>query len=338
MVNHPERILILKYRALGDSLIGLGAVQYLKSLYPKSEIIYGVPSWVAPLYRKVSGAFDNIFPLDLDSISGWMNCWAQLLELGPDLIYELFQSGRTRTFFSLYSRVKGVAYFFHNHHSKDPGKILDQGIIKPVIQRDLDGVYSLVSDRKEKCPAYLDFCPQLQISKNIKVQRFIFGVVATRATKMWPLENYTALAQKMIRAFPGCKIAIPLSSSPVDQRIKDRLLSQNIPSEVEIINLPLQDLPEYFAASSGYIGNDTGLKHLAVAVGLPTWTFFGPEPPLEWHPYDTKKHSFFFLDSLACRTKTAHYCGLSSCDSLECLKAFSVDDVLRLVKQHFFAT
>ncbi|MEK6624335.1 MAG: glycosyltransferase family 9 protein, partial [Bdellovibrionota bacterium] len=335
MENHPERILIIKYRALGDSVIGLGTVQYLKSLYPKSEIIYGVPAWVAPLYRNVNGAFDKILPMSLENLSGWMNCWRQTAKLQPGLIYEMFQSGRTRNFFSIYSRLKNIPYFFHNHHLKGPGKIIDQGIIKPVIQRDLDGVYSLLSKRQQQRPEYLNFSPKLEM-KNLAPEkkiilrfpfRFIFGVVATRITKMWPLENYVALAQKMLRAFPGCKISIPLSTSSIDLQIKDRLLVQNLPPEVEIINLPLQDLPEYFAASSGYIGNDTGLKHLAVAMGLPTWTFFGPEPPLEWHPYDPKRHVFFFLDPLECRTQAAHYCGLSSCESMICLKSFSVDEV-----------
>ncbi|OFZ16552.1 MAG: hypothetical protein A2X86_12210 [Bdellovibrionales bacterium GWA2_49_15] len=335
MENHPDRILILKYRALGDSLIGLGTVQYLKSLYPASEIIYGVPAWVAPLYRNVTGAFDKILPLDLENVTGWIKTWQQIAKLHPGLIYEMFQSGRTEKFFSIYSRVKGVPYSFHNHHQKAPGKILDQGIIKPVIQRDLDGVFSLLTDRQQPCPSYLDFCPQLKISGGPKKQRLIFGVVATRMTKMWPLENYVALAQKMIRTFPACKIAIPLSTSAADLEIKNRLHALQISGEVEIINLSLQDLPEYFAASSAYIGNDTGLKHLAVAVGLPTWTFFGPEPPMEWHPYDNKKHAFFFLDPLACRTQTAHYCGLSTCESMVCLKTFSVDDVLTCVKQLF---
>ncbi len=332
MEKHPERILIIKYRALGDSIIGLGAVQYLKSLYPKSEITYGVPAWVAPLYRNTTGAFDKILPMNLENLSGWINCWQQIAKLRPEFIFEMFQSGRTSNFFAIYGRLMSVPYFFHNHHLKGAGKIIDQGIIKPVIQRDLDGIYSLLGNQQQR-PQYLNYPPKLQIPNTTSSKRFIFGVVATRTTKMWPLQNYISLAHKMIQAFPGYKIAIPLSTSSADMQIKDQLRAQNLPSEVEIINLPLQDLPEYFATSSAYIGNDTGLKHLAVAVGLPSWTFFGPEPPLEWHPYDLRKHHFFFLDPLACRTQNAHYCGLSTCESMECLKAFSVDDVLVSVKQ-----
>ncbi|MFN8371029.1 MAG: hypothetical protein U0T83_10460, partial [Bacteriovoracaceae bacterium] len=65
-------------------------------------------------------------------------------------------------------------------------------------------------------------------------------------------------------------------------------------------------------------------------------TFFGPEEPKEWHPYDVKKHPYFFIDKLECRTQISHYCPLNTCDSMICLNqitpALVVTKVLELLK------
>jgi ADP-heptose:LPS heptosyltransferase len=34
-----------------------------------------------------------------------------------------------------------------------------------------------------------------------------------------------------------------------------------------------------------FIGNDSGLRHIAAAFGIKTITLFGTENPVEWHPY-----------------------------------------------------
>ena len=85
------------------------------------------------------------------------------------------------------------------------------------------------------------------------------------------------------------------------------------------------------AEANVYIGNDTGLKHLAIALGLKTYTFFGPEPPNEWHPYDQNSHPFFYIEDLECRTQNAHYCGLSECNSMICMD-FKIESVYERVK------
>jgi heptosyltransferase-2 len=80
-------------------------------------------------------------------------------------------------------------------------------------------------------------------------------------------------------------------------------------------------LAKELSKASMYIGNDTGLKHICIALGVKTYTFFGPEPPLEWHPY-------FYIEGLECRTRDAHFCGLSECESMVCLKDITVESCL----------
>ena len=107
---------------------------------------------------------------------------------------------------------------------------------------------------------------------------------------------------------------------------------------IKIEHIGLDELPQFFSESLLYIGNDTGLKHLAVATGIPTITMFGPEPIREWHPYEKVKNFPFYIENLTCRTRTHHYCGLTICDlgSLEnkqCLTGISSEVVFSKVKE-----
>ena len=96
---------------------------------------------------------------------------------------------------------------------------------------------------------------------------------------------------------------------------------------VSFLQTSLRDLPIELASGKIYIGNDTGIKHLCIALGLKSISFFGPEPPVEWHPYNQNEHPFYYIDNLDCRTQTAHFCGLSTCDSMICLNQISAERV-----------
>jgi heptosyltransferase II len=242
----------------------------------------------------------------------------------------MHQSGRGAKIFKWISFLLRIRYTAHNHHLKKGLEVVDQGQIKPLIQRDLDGVYSFLG--KGERPNYLEYVPQMDPAKKLKkIPMIIMGVVATRKTKMWPLENYLELASLINKKFPLHSIVIPLSKGADDKKIKEELYRLGLPENVSIVEWDLKSLPSAFQQASFYIGNDTGLKHLAVAVGIKTYTFFGPEPANEWHPYDSTIHPYFYLEGLACRTRTSHYCGLSVCDLKEgymhCLTYFKPDKV-----------
>ncbi len=46
----------------------------------------------------------------------------------------------------------------------------------------------------------------------------------------------------------------------------------------------LADLAEWLAGASVYVGNDSGITHLAAAVGIPVVALFGPTDPAIWAP------------------------------------------------------
>ena len=330
MSDQSPNILIIKYRALGDSVMGLSTISYLRSIYPNSKIYYGIRSWTTALYESSKTDADEIISLDFETVSSTLKTLKKISSLKIDHIHELHQSGRTKKVLKPYCFFSGVKYTAHNHHLKSGGDVLDQGVIKSLIQRDLDGAYSFLG--KDEVPSFLNFAPKITLESNTKINSVVFGVVATRETKMWPLQYYVGLANQIKDEFPDYKFIVPLSKSSQDQEIKEKLKAFDKKGLLEFVELPLKEIPELLSKAKLYIGNDTGLKHIAISVGTKSFTFFGPEPPNEWHPYNKEEHPYFFIDPLECRTREAHYCGLHQCDSMICLNDIEVAKVFNSIK------
>jgi heptosyltransferase III len=83
--------------------------------------------------------------------------------------------------------------------------------------------------------------------------------------KCWPLERYKELANRLGMPVRWC--AGPEETLADAVRIGD-----------------LYDLAGWLATARVYIGNDSGITHLAAAVGTPVVALFGPTDPRIWAP------------------------------------------------------
>jgi ADP-heptose:LPS heptosyltransferase len=93
--------------------------------------------------------------------------------------------------------------------------------------------------------------------------------------KNWPFDRYLDLAEKL-RAQGFCIIWI---SGPAEER---RFLFPA--SERVFRDAPLPELVRVLSRSSLFVGNDSGISHLAAAAGAPSVVLFGPSDPAVWAP------------------------------------------------------
>jgi heptosyltransferase-3 len=85
--------------------------------------------------------------------------------------------------------------------------------------------------------------------------------------KCWPLERYRELARRLEPRMPVFWCAGPEEPLPGAVHIDD-----------------LYELACWLATARVYIGNDSGITHLAAAVGTPVVALFGPTDPRIWAP------------------------------------------------------
>jgi heptosyltransferase-3 len=94
------------------------------------------------------------------------------------------------------------------------------------------------------------------------------------ARKNWPLERFAALADRL--AVRGAAVA--WIAGPAEQ---GAWMPREWPAWRE---LPLPVLASRLARCSLYVGNDSGVSHLAAAAGCASIVLFGTTDPAAWAP------------------------------------------------------
>lgn len=91
----------------------------------------------------------------------------------------------------------------------------------------------------------------------------------------------------------------------------------------------LSDLVSRMRRSGGYIGNDSGVSHLAACVGLPTVAVFGPSDPERWRPVGraVKAVRPNGLDCAPCFEIDKH-----GCSDMQCLKMTAPETVAEALR------
>lgn len=103
--------------------------------------------------------------------------------------------------------------------------------------------------------------------------------------KCWPVERF---AEVILRLWQRDMVVLVLAG-PAEEECLSRLstlLQTNMrPEYCEfLVNAPLLTIAQRLQQCHCYIGNDSGLTHLAALLGLPTLALFGPSDPDIWHP------------------------------------------------------
>ena len=81
---------------------------------------------------------------------------------------------------------------------------------------------------------------------------------------------------------PGCSILFTFG--PADEHLQEHVQSLGAPTSTFISDLDLTELASVLCHAQCYVGNDSGVTHLAAALGVPTVAVFGPTDPRVWAP------------------------------------------------------
>jgi ADP-heptose:LPS heptosyltransferase len=344
-VRAVERILVIKLRALGDTILTTAALGELRKAYPQARITCLAPEiWASALHHHP--AVDELWSFDT-RLKGWKKLWASLKTL--------IQIRRNKFDLVLGLHVGGTAEFFcrwsgaplrlaHNHDLLRPNRVSDRpipnkGKVQPIIQRDLDVLRALgVQPTAEAKPTLaLTHDERAWATRELeKLQApgpyLALGLGASRSTKIWPADFFAELATRWCKETGGSALCFYGPNEVLMfQAIKDRAAANA--TQIVGISRKVRESMALMSTCRTFFGNDSGPKHMAAALKIPTVTIFGPEHPLEWHPYDVTQHKYFFIDNLSCRTISVNgqpaWCGLDVCveQKHRCMHEITVDTV-----------
>lgn len=106
----------------------------------------------------------------------------------------------------------------------------------------------------------------------------IVGPTANWQGKIWPAERYSELIRRIIQPGGIAEDAVIAVTAAPNERDMAQPVLDAIPEDrrIDIIDPPLMHVAACMKLCRAYIGNDSGLMHMAAAAGAPTLGLFGP--------------------------------------------------------------
>lgn len=341
------KILLAKRRALGDTILLSSTIELLANAIPDAEITALVPGAFAdvlegnPALKAVWTYDDSFFSLVAKSRAARFDYFLQL------------HSSPGNRWLPLLSGARNAFHHFQNAHTeKAYGKHPDALEWDACFLRSVFG--ARVPSRAGMPKVFLseeerEWGRAFWKREGADAERVVFfGLGASRPTKRWPAAHFAHLAE-LIRDRMEMVSAVVVGPGEDEERfageVLDHMRARGLRpfggrggkgDFVHVAGLSVRKLAAALSATRAYIGNDSGPKHLALAVGVPTVTFFGPEDPVEWHPYPREEHPVLFLPGLSCRKEdSGRWCGIPECvtEKHRCMRDIDVFEAYAVLEK-----
>ncbi len=102
--------------------------------------------------------------------------------------------------------------------------------------------------------------------------------------RRWPAASFAAVINELMRrGYPVLLLAGP-SDVDVLKEVRKHIAPAPKPGLLSVLqNAPLLELAKSLQHSKSFLGNDSGISHLASMLGIPTLVLFGPSNPATKH-------------------------------------------------------
>ena len=317
-VNWSEvrRILVVRLRSIGDTVLTTPALIALRRFLPDAQIDVLLEDWVAPVLDGFD-VVDNVLTVKRGDTKDRLRMMAKLRMRGYDVALNL-HGGTTAGFFTLASgakyRVGFESYrpqFFYNRlapassefwrrektHSAEQQLALLGWTGVPVADRP--------KTRLTVKPELEDFAARVFREYEID-EDYPFALIHPTSafeTKHWGTENFAA-AVKFLYELGIISVAVGTKDDlPVLLDLFDKS-----PLQVLLHNKTLPEITAMAARAKIFVGNDSGIAHIAAAVNTPSVVIFGSSNVAHWRPWTDAPHEVV-TENLPCAPCAGYKCG-----------------------------
>lgn len=277
--SHAPRFLILRGGAIGDFIATLPVFQALRAQWPAATIeIWGYPH-IAEL-AVAAGWAQTVVSLDRAEMARFFV---------PEPQFTDAQVAAIRSFDLVFN-------YLHDPVGQVRSNLLLAGAKQvlsgsPIIKRGhaipflLEPLQALAFYDTDLLPA-LDFSGEMRAQgrERLRARGLRGAPVAVHpgsgsSSKNWPVARFV----EIIRRLQAKKTEVVAILGEADVA-EAAVLARELPELPVLEGLTLVELGATLAECRAYLGNDSGITHLAAAVGLPVTALFGPSDADVWAP------------------------------------------------------
>jgi ADP-heptose:LPS heptosyltransferase len=294
-----RRVMVIRAGALGDTLLAMPAVRALRRRYPDASL---VAIGRREYWSLDSTLTDEIWEFDdprLAPLLGPDPCrWEAIRDV--DLAV-----GWTARDLSENLRTAGAAWVIRASPYPPPGVHAARWLMQTIGE----------GDEPLEC--------SLPVIRNERGRETIVHPGAGALWKRWPAERFARLADLLKER--GHEVV--LHGGPADEEAMAAVLAASRYQHRVVAGTPLRDLPALLGRSHLYIGNDSGITHLAAMAGARVIALFGPTDPVQWSPLGR------VTVLRRCVEHAQRQGEIRVCRDPACLEAIGVEEVLDAVER-----
>ena len=267
------KILFVTATRIGDAVLSSGLLSVLIDRHPGARITIACGAPAAPLFAGVPG-LERLIVLDKRPFHAhWLVLWGASAVARWDIVVDLRGSALAWTLLAK-SRIVMKYRDDSLHRVVELGRMLD---IDPPAPRLWLGEDALA----EAARLVPDSGPVLAV-----------GPTANWGGKQWPADRFAELVGRATARdgiLPDARVAVLGAASERDMAapVLDAVAADRC---LDLVGVPLQVAAACLSRAALYVGNDSGLMHVAAAAGVPTLGLFGPSPEARYRPWGDHCH------------------------------------------------
>lgn len=267
----PHRILFIAPTRIGDAVLASALLRHIASQHPQARVTIATSELSAPLYEAYP-LLEKLIRLQKKKFSGhWLDLLKQVLGTRWHSVWDMRGSA---TPFVLRTRHR---HRFRGSDAPVP-KVEQYAAQLRTGKLPYPGLWTNDAHRADAKAALPDGAKYLVIAPT-----------ANFAGKEWPMEYYIALGRQLLSDSGACSDWRPVIISAAHERPRALALVEALgayrPVDLTHGTLPLLSVYACMQRAQGFIGNDSGLMHMAAAAGIPTLGLFGITPAAIYGPY-----------------------------------------------------
>ena len=267
------RILFVTSNRVGDAVLSTGLLDHLIRAHPGARITVACGPYAEGVFARMPNRERTIVLRKRRWDTHWLGLWAWAAGRRWDLVVDvrgsalgwMLRTRRRAAMRSLDWRGAGVGA---RHKTAQLASML--GLDPP----PMPVAWIAPEDRARANAALPGGRPVIAL-----------GPTANWPPKMWPAERFAAVFHALAaKALPGVVPAVLGGPGDAEQAMAAPLLAL-LPEAIDLVGtLSLPEAAACLDRATLFVGNDSGLMHLAAATGTPTIGLFGPTPAAEYAP------------------------------------------------------
>ena len=335
--SEVRKVLLVRLRSIGDTVLATPSLSALKSFLPNVTVDILVEDWVAPLLNNHPHV-DNVIVLERSGFMARARLARELRAANYDVVYNL-HGGTTATFLTRATgarhRVGFKSYQYtqlHNHQAPSPSLLWGQQKTHSVEQQlALLGWTGVPVTNRPRTQLGISSEARETVNKLLAEAGLsdrkiaLIHPAAAFATKQWAVENFARVAEFLTeRGFAPVAIAAPNEKALLET------LRTGASVKIATLDLSLPEVTALAEQSQLFVGNDSGIAHIAAAVGTPAVVIFGSSNIAHWRPWNSAPAEVVF-EEMACQPCHGYFC--EKFDQPECILRVPLTRVIAAIER-----